>query len=155
MTDNNFENLQWNLKKFDDLAPAELYAIMQLRNEVFVVEQDCVYQDADNKDQLSYHNMGWLNNKLVAYTRILPPGLAYTEPSIGRVVTSPAARGCGIGRMLMEKSIEQLTILYGNTPIKIGAQLYLLKFYSSLGFLQTSDIYLEDNIKHVEMLRPA
>ena len=155
MTDNNFENLQWKLKKFDDLAPAELYVIMQLRNEVFVVEQNCVYQDADNKDLFSHHYMGWLNDKLAAYTRILPPGLAYIEPSIGRVVTSPAARGGGIGRMLMEKSIEQITNLYGNTPIKIGAQLYLLKFYSSLGFLQTSDIYLEDNIKHVEMLRPA
>ena len=155
MIDNNVDNLQWSLKKFDDLASFELYAIMQLRNEVFVVEQDCVYQDADNKDQLSYHYMGWLNNKLVSYTRILPPGMAYTEPSIGRVVTSPFARGGGIGRILMEKSIEQLRSLYGNTPIKIGAQFYLLKFYSSLGFQQTSDIYLEDNIEHVEMLLPV
>ncbi len=125
---------------------------MQLRNEVFVVEQNCVYQDADNKDPHCYHLIGWRNEKLVAYTRLLPPGLAYTEPSIGRVVSSPSARGGGIGRELMEKSIEQVSQLFGTTSIKIGAQLYLLRFYTSLGFQQTSDIYLEDNIEHVEMI---
>lgn len=146
--------MNWILKKFDALSSNELYALMQLRNEVFVVEQNCVYQDADNKDQFSYHFMGWANNKLVAYTRILPPGVAYTkEPSIGRVVTSPSARGSGIGRELMEKSIEELYKLFGKTSIKIGAQLYLLKFYTSLGFQQTSSIYLEDNIEHVEMVK--
>ncbi len=144
--------INWVLKKFADLLPAELYAIMQLRNEVFVVEQNCIYQDADNKDQLSYHYMGWQNGKLVAYTRLLPPGVAYAEPSIGRVVTSPSARGGGIGRELMKKSVEQIKNIFGNVSIKIGAQLYLLKFYSSLGFQQTSDIYLEDNIEHVEMV---
>ena len=146
--------MNWILKKFDDLTSNELYAIMQLRNEVFVVEQNCVYQDADNKDLVSYHFMGWTNNKLMAYTRILPPGVAYTkEPSIGRVVTSPSARGSGIGRELMEKSIEELYKLFGETPIKIGAQLYLLKFYTSLGFQQTSSIYLEDDIEHIEMAK--
>ena len=146
--------MNWILKKFDDLTSNELYAIMQLRNEVFVVEQNCVYQDADNKDLVSYHFMGWANNKLMAYTRILPPGVAYTkEPSIGRVVTSPSARGSGIGRELMEKSIEELYKLFGETPIKIGAQLYLLKFYTSLGFQQTSSIYLEDDIEHIEMVK--
>jgi ElaA protein len=145
--------MNWLLKRFQDLLPQELYAILQLRNEVFVVEQHCVYQDADNKDQQSYHFMGWTdNNKLVAYTRILPPGLAYADASIGRVVTSPSARRTGIGRILMEKSIEEVYKLFGNNPIKIGAQLYLLTFYSSFGFQQTSDIYLEDNIEHVEML---
>ena len=144
--------INWVLKKFADLLPAELYAILQLRNEVFVVEQNCVYQDADNKDYLSYHYMGWQNDKLVAYTRLLPPGVAYAEPSIGRVVTSPSARGGGIGRELMKKSVEQVKNIFGNVSIKIGAQLYLLKFYSSLGFQQTSDIYLEDNIEHVEMV---
>ena len=125
---------------------------MQLRNEVFVVEQNCVYQDADNKDPHCYHLMGLLNNKLVAYTRLLPPGLAYTEASIGRVVSSPSARGGGVGRELMEKSIEQVSQLFGTTSIKIGAQLYLLKFYTSIGFQQTSTVYLEDNIEHVEMI---
>ena len=128
---------------------------MQLRNEVFVVEQTCAYQDADNKDQNSWHLMGWQNDKLIAYTRLLPPGIAYAEePSIGRVVTSPSARGGGIGRKLMEKSIAELYKLFGETSIKIGAQLYLLKFYTSLGFQQTGDVYLEDNIEHVEMVKP-
>jgi ElaA protein len=144
--------INWDLKKFDDLSPHELYAIIELRNEVFVVEQNCVYQDADNKDQVCYHYMGWMDDKLVAYTRILPPGIAHAEPSIGRVVTSPASRGGGIGRQLMERSIVQVNKLYGNMPIKIGAQVYLLNFYLSLGFQQTSSIYLEDNIEHVEML---
>ena len=144
--------INWVLKKFNDLSPLELYAIMQLRNEVFVIEQNCIYQDADNKDQSCYHYMGWLEDKLIAYTRILPPGLAYAESSIGRVVTSSSARGNGVGKVLMEKSIAQINNLYGNTAIKIGAQLYLLKFYTSLGFQQSSDIYLEDGIEHIEMV---
>jgi ElaA protein len=145
--------VQWILKKFDDLTPHELYKILQLRNEVFVVEQNCVYQDADNKDLSSYHFMGWSNDKLLAYTRILPPGLSYKEASIGRVVNSPSARGGGIGRELMLQSIEQVKKLFGEVPIKIGAQLYLRKFYTFLGFQQTSGIYLEDNIEHIEMVR--
>jgi ElaA protein len=145
--------IEWSLKKFDDLTPLELYKIIQLRNEVFVVEQNCPYQDADNKDLSSYHFMGWDKDKLVAYTRLLPPGLSYTEPSIGRVVSSPAVRGSGIGKELMVKSIEQVKQLFGALPIKIGAQFYLYKFYTSFGFQQTSDIYLEDNIEHIEMVR--
>lgn len=144
--------MNWIIKKFDDLAPVELYSILQLRNEVFVVEQNCVYQDADNKDKSCYHFMGWQDEKLVAYTRLVPPGISFAEPSIGRVVTSPAARGGGIGRELMERSMQQVTDLFGNTPVRIGAQLYLHKFYTSLGFQQTSAIYLEDNIEHIEMV---
>jgi ElaA protein len=146
-------NIQWALIKFEDLSALELYKIMQLRNEVFVVEQNCVYQDADNKDQHCFHFMGWDDDKLVAYTRILPPGLSYTEPSIGRVVTSPSFRNSGIGRELMIQSIDKIKKLYGEIPIKIGAQLYLQKFYSSLGFKQTSGVYLEDNIEHIEMVK--
>ena len=144
--------MKWILKKFDELTPYELYSIMQLRNEVFVVEQNCVYQDADNKDPASYHFMGWQNDKLLAYTRILPPGTAYLQPSIGRVVTSPAARGGGIGKQLMEQSMMQIKNLFGTVPVKIGAQLYLQKFYTQLGFQKTSDIYLEDGIEHIEMI---
>lgn len=144
--------MNWILKKFEDLTPAELYEIMQLRNEVFVVEQNCVYQDADNKDQPSYHLMGRGGDKLIAYTRIIPPGIAYAEPSIGRVVTSPSVRRTGAGRELMLRSIELVHELFGKQPLRIGAQLYLRDFYASLGFLQTSDIYLEDGIEHVEML---
>lgn len=142
----------WFIKKFEELSVHELYAILQLRSEVFVVEQNCVFQDMDDKDQDSYHVMGWQEGKLVATTRLVPPGVIYNIPSIGRVVTSPAARGSGAGRILMEKSIEESYRLFGQQPIKIGAQLYLHKFYSSLGFIQTSDVYLEDGIEHIEMM---
>jgi ElaA protein len=145
--------MNWTLKKFEDLAVDELYALLRLRTEVFVVEQNCVFQDMDNKDQGCYHLMGWKENELVAYTRLVPQGISYPAyPSIGRVVTSPAARGGGIGRNLMKKSIEETRRLFGNGPIKIGAQLYLLAFYSSLGFVQTSTIYMEDGIEHIEMI---
>ena len=145
--------IAWQLKKFDSLTPHELYTILRLRTEVFVVEQTCIFQDMDNKDQSSYHLMGWEKDNLVAYTRLVPPGISYNEPSIGRVVTSPAARGSGIGKLLMEKSIEEINRLYGKTPIKLGAQLYLKKFYESLGFRQSSDVYDEDGIDHIEMIR--
>ncbi len=148
--------MNWTLLPFAELRPLELYHILQLRNEVFIVEQNCPYQDLDNKDQHSQHLMGRDDTgKLIAYTRLLPPGLAYPQPSIGRVVTSPSARKTGAGRLLMEKSIEEVYRLFQPQPIKIGAQLYLQKFYSSLGFIQTSEVYLEDNIEHIEMIKPA
>jgi ElaA protein len=145
---------QWLLKKFEALTPFELYAILQLRNEVFVVEQNCVFQDADDKDQASWHLMGMQDDKLVAYTRLVPPGVSYAEPSIGRVVTSPQVRGTGIGKELMQRSIDQCYRLFGEQPIKIGAQYYLKQFYGSLGFAQVSEIYLEDGIEHIYMLKP-
>ncbi len=143
--------ITWTCKKFDELSPHELYAILQLRNEIFVVEQNCVFQDADNKDQACYHLMGWDTNNLVAYTRIVPPGISYVETSIGRVVVLPAARKSGMGKLLMQKSIDTIFNIYGSVKIKIGAQLYLQKFYESLGFQQMSDIYEEDGIEHIEM----
>ena len=143
---------KWILKKFEELTPQELYAIVQLRNEVFVVEQNCVYQDADNKDQPSFHFMAWQKEKLVAYTRILPAGIAYDMVSIGRVVTSPGVRRMGMGKELMKRSIEEVQKLYGKVPIWIGAQLYLKDFYNSFGFQQSSSIYLEDGIEHIEMI---
>lgn len=145
--------INWIYKKFNELLPEELYAILQLRNEVFVVEQNCIFQDADDKDQPSMHLMGWREKKLVAYTRIVPPGLSYKEPSIGRVVTSPQERGKGTGHELMQVSIKKLHELYGLTDIKIGAQLYLKKFYESLGFIQSGDVYPEDGIDHIEMTK--
>lgn len=144
--------MNWICKPFNELTPNELYAILRLRSEVFVVEQNCVFLDQDNKDQYCHHLMGWQDDLLVAYTRLVPAGISYTEPSIGRVVTSPAARGQGAGRELMHESIKTLHYLWGKSPIKIGAQLYLLKFYESIGFQQTSSIYLEDDIEHIEML---
>ena len=144
--------INWLCKKFDDLTPHELYSILQLRNEVFVVEQNCIFQDADNKDQSSFHLMGWQNDKLIAYTRIVPPKIAYNEASIGRVVTSLSLRKTGIGRELMECSIEKAKELFKDNSIRLGAQLYLKNFYESLGFMQSSDIYLEDGIEHIEMI---
>lgn len=144
--------INWIQKKFEDLSISELYAILRLRTEVFVVEQNCVFQDMDNKDQKSEHLMGWIGNDLVAYVRILPPGLSYDEPSIGRVVSDPKYRGMGAGRALMEEAIKRTVDLYGEQPIRIGAQLYLNAFYHSLGFVNQGDIYLEDGIEHVEMI---
>lgn len=145
--------ITWILKSFDSLTVTELYAILRLRTEVFVVEQNCVFQDMDNKDQQCHHLMGWKDNLLAAYTRLVPPGVSYEQASIGRVVTSPLARGGGLGKTLMEKSIEELTNLYGAGIIKIGAQLYLKKFYQSLGFKQIGEIYDEDGIDHIYMIR--
>jgi ElaA protein len=146
-------NIQWKLKSFDELTPHELYAILQLRNEVFVVEQACVFQDADDKDQASFHLTGYNQNKLVAYTRLVPAGIAYDEPSIGRVITSPSVRGTGAGKELMRVSIDKTYELFGIHPIKIGAQLYLKKFYEGFGFQQVGDPYLEDGIPHIYMLK--
>lgn len=143
---------EWKCKHFKDLSVYELYDIIRLRNEVFVVEQNCVFQDADNKDQSCYHLCGWKENNLAAYVRLVPPGLAFDEPSIGRVVTSPAYRKEGIGRLLMQHAIKECLNIFGRQNIRIGAQLYLKRFYESLRFAQCSKMYLEDNIEHIEML---
>lgn len=116
------------------------------------MEQNCPYLDPDGKDLQSWHLMAWDNNKLVAYSRLLPAGLAYDEISIGRVVSSPSYRRKGAGRELMKNAIETAYQLFGQQPIRIGAQLYLQPFYESLGFVQVSDMYLEDNIPHIEMV---
>jgi ElaA protein len=146
-------SINWSLKEFSALTVHELYAIIQLRNEVFVIEQHCVFQDADGKDPHAWHLMGFNeNNQLAAYTRLLPAGASFAEASIGRVVSAGFARNSGIGKKLMNESIDRLYNLFGKQPIKIGAQLYLKRFYESFGFQQSSDVYLEDGIEHVEML---
>ncbi len=147
-------SINWNCKSFDELSVHELYAILRLRTEVFVVEQNCVFQDMDNKDQISYHICGWQNGQLIAYTRLVPAGVSYQEASIGRVITAPSARGTGAGKKLMRYSIEKLYELFGKQSIKLGAQLYLKKFYGSFGFAQTSEVYIEDCIPHIEMIFP-
>jgi ElaA protein len=149
-------HIDWKCKHFDDLTPTELYAILQLRIEVFVVEQNCVFQDADDKDQVSWHMMAWSDDTLAGYTRLVPAGVSCDEASIGRVVTFPKMRKAGIGKKIMEKSIDMIYSLWNKQPIRIGAQLYLKKFYESFGFQQCSEIYLEDNIEHIQMiLQPA
>jgi ElaA protein len=145
--------MEWILKKFDTLTNGELYEILQLRSEVFIVEQNCVYLDPDGKDQEAWHLMGSEDGKLIAYTRILSPGVAYIDPAIGRVVTSPSKRGAGLGKELMERSIEHCEKLFGKNSITLGAQVYLKKFYESLGFVVVGDEYLEDGIPHIQMTR--
>lgn len=145
-------NPTFTVKSFSELSNEELYELLRLRSEVFVVEQNCVFLDQDNKDQKCHHLMLWEEGELVGYTRLVPAGLSYGEMAIGRVVTSPAARGKGYGRVLMEKSIEQCQVIFGVGPIRIGAQTYALGFYSSLGFMAEGDTYDEDGIEHIEMV---
>lgn len=144
--------VQWVYKYFDDLTLHELYAILRLRTEVFIVEQNCAFLDADNKDQFSHHVMGWENDLLAAYARLLPESTAFNEASIGRVITSSQMRYKGLGKELMSQSIHRCMALFGKKPIRIGAQLYLKKFYESFGFRQDGDVYVEDGIDHIEMI---
>ena len=145
--------LNWENKKFNLLSLQELYAIMKLRQEVFVVEQKCSYLDADGKDLESYHLMGYSDNELVAYARLLPQGVGYEEVSIGRIITSAKYRRKEFGLRLMEKAIEEVNRIFGNVPIRIGAQQYLKSFYEKFGFIDINQPYIEDGIPHIIMLR--
>ncbi|MCL4112014.1 UNVERIFIED_CONTAM: hypothetical protein GTU68_038830 [Idotea baltica] len=148
--------LTWIVKSFNELSLQEMYDFMVLRQEVFVVEQDCPYLDCDGKDQLSHHVLGYnTNNELVAYTRLVKPNVSYTEVSIGRVITAKKARKLGAGIALMTKSVNAMLKIYGNVAIRISAQCYLERFYTSFGFIPTGKEYLEDGIPHMEMLRAA
>jgi ElaA protein len=146
-------SLTYTTKHFNDLTQHELYEIMQLRQEVFVVEQNCPYLDADGKDVYGYHLMGKDDqHELQCYTRLLPEGISYSGfVSIGRVINSSKIRGKGFGKELMHISIQQIKELYPGLPIKIGAQAYLKKFYESFGFIDLGTPYLEDNIPHILM----
>ena len=144
--------MNYVIKKFEDLTTNELYEILRVRAEVFVVEQDCVYQDLDLKDQKSYHLYCEENGEIVSYLRVIPCGISHSEVSIGRVLTREEYRKKGISRELMNRAIAFITEELGEREIRISAQAYLLGFYSSLGFTQVSDIYLEDGIEHAEML---
>lgn len=144
----------WHYKLFDELTAKELYQIIQLRNEVFVIEQDCIYQDADGKDMKCGHLWATINEEIVAYSRIVPKGISYeNEPSIGRVVCSGNHRGLGLGKQLIANSIQVIENLFFTSSIRISAQLYLKSFYESFDFEQVSEEYLEDDIPHIEMLR--
>ncbi len=141
-------------KPFAALTLAELYALLQLRSEVFVVEQACAFQDIDGHDQAALHLLGYTEaGELVAYARLFEAGRSYAQASIGRVVTSPRHRGHGLGRALLHEAIAQCEVQFGRQPIKIGAQQYLLGFYQSFGFVAEGEGYLEDGIPHVHMVR--
>lgn len=143
--------LRFVLRGFTELSIKELYTLLQLRTKVFVVEQNCVFQDMDDKDQKGLHLLGYDGEELVAYSRLLPAGISYEEMSIGRVLTDTDRRREGFGQALMKQSVDAMYERYGKAPIRIGAQLYLKKFYESFGFVQSSDMYLEDGIPHIEM----
>jgi ElaA protein len=145
--------LTWQLKHFKELSGTELYAIMRVRQEVFVVEQNCPYLDADGKDIYCQHLVGYVDGEIAAYARIVPPHVSYAEPSIGRVLTSSKYRTGGYGKLLMQKAVTETINVYGAVDIRIGAQLYLKKFYEGFGFAQQGEVYDEDGIDHIIMLR--
>lgn len=148
--------MTWHYQTFDTLTVTQLYSILQLRSKVFVVEQNCPYLDMDDKDQQSIHL--WMEDEagsILAYCRLLPPGISYPECAIGRVVTDPAIRKNGSGRILMQQAIAYIEGEWRQRVIRIGAQLYLKTFYESLGFRQTSAEYPEDGIPHIEMMRES
>lgn len=149
--------LHWQWKKFPELTLDELYRLLALRSQVFVVEQKSIYLDADGYDRSAHHLLGQLDETpeptLTAYLRVLPPGLKFAEASLGRVVTAPSARRYGYGKVLVEQGIAFIEANYPRTPIRIGAQHYLQRFYEGFGFRQVSDVYDEDGIPHIDMLR--
>jgi len=155
VSERSLARVEWCFAHFDALTPAELYAITQARIAVFIVEQTCPYQDADGADPECHHL--WTlagGSDVAAYLRVVPPGVKYDEPSLGRVLTTGAGRGNGLGRALVAEGIQRVESLYGPSPIRIGAQRYLLRFYESFGFERTGYDYDEDRIPHSEMLRP-
>lgn len=145
-------NIIWQCRKFDELQIRQLYQILQLRAEVFVIEQDCIYQDMDDNDQQAHHLTAYRNNALICYTRLLPPGLKYTGASIGRVITRQNVRGEGLGRLLMQRSIDYCHETWPGQSVSISAQQHLEQFYGSLGFSTQSEPYDEDGIPHLKML---
>lgn len=144
--------VHWDYKTFEELTTKELYSILQLRTEIFVVEQNCAYQECDGKDLLSNHLLGTINGELVAYSRLLPAGVSYKENSIGRVLIKENFRKFKIGSDLMNLSLEIIRNTFPKENIRIGAQTYLQNFYKNLGFKNASEVYMEDGIEHVEML---
>lgn len=141
------------VKTFQELTTQELYGLLQLRSEVFVVEQNCVYQDIDGKDEKALHVLGFKNDKLIAYTRVFKPGDYFEEASIGRVVVAKKERQHNYGFDIMKASAEAIKNYFNETKIKISAQVYLKKFYNNLGFKAIGNEYLEDDIPHIAMIR--
>ena len=145
--------LEWEIKSFETLSVQELYSILKLRSEIFVVEQNCVYLDLDGKDPLGLHLFGRFDGKIVAYCRLFRPGISFDNASIGRVVVDANYRDRKWGQELMQEAIASIKTHFGESKITIGAQLYLKKFYENQGFVQTSEMYLEDDIPHIKMQR--
>ncbi len=152
--------LSWRFKRFEALTTEELYTILYLRQQIFVVEQNCPYSDMDNLDQNAWHLSGYIpdsseNGELVTYARILAPGVSYSEPAIGRIVTAAKWRGHYFGVALMHQAIAKVGELFGQRDIRIGAQTYLTDWYARFGFVPVGEPYDEDGIEHIQMVRPA
>ncbi len=145
--------IAWRCAPFAELSPRELHDLLRLRAAVFVVEQKCAFQDVDGADPACWHLLGQRSGELLAYCRLVPPGVKYAEPSIGRVVTTPAARRTGCGRELMREAMARAAKLWPGRPIRIGAQRYLEGFYAGYGFVKASQPYDEDGIMHIEMVK--
>lgn len=146
--------LDWQLSRLHQLPPLDLLRIMRARQQVFVVEQNCPYLDADRADESSWHLVAWRPDRILcAYARIVDPGINYPEASIGRVMTAQAVRGSGLGRELLARAIEHATSLHPAVALKISAQSHLQAFYASVGFVAIGNIYLEDGIAHIAMIR--
>ena len=145
--------LQFKIKRFNELSASELYQLLQLRSEVFVMEQNCVYQDIDGKDEKALHLLGKIDNKVVAYSRIFKAKDYFDNASIGRVAIAEKFRAQKWGHQLMQEAISGIENNFGIQSITISAQLYLKKFYETHGFVQIGETYLEDGIPHIEMLR--
>lgn len=148
------EEIKWTIKHFDELSALEYHHILYLRTEIFVVEQNCPYQEVDHKDLVAYHLYGSNSkNEVIAVTRILPQNVSYKEVSVGRVTIKKTHRGTGLADKLMNVTFSAVEQLFGKQPIRISAQEYLLNYYSRHGFKAVSETYLEDDIPHVEMLK--
>jgi len=146
--------LRFDLYAWEEITRDVLYELLALRQLVFHVEQSCAYRDLDYADQPAHHLLGFAgDDRLVAYARLIPPGVKYAEPSIGRVVSHPEVRRTGAGRALMAEAILRAEALYGRVPVRIGAQRYLERFYASFGFQVAGEPYDEDGIAHIEMVR--
>ena len=147
--------LKWQCLAFHSLTPTQLYSILQLRSEVFVVEQACIYQDLDGLDQDAMHLLGYLDKQLVSYARLVPPGIKYDEPAIGRIASDPSVRRRGYGRAVVSRALEICQDIWPAEGIRISAQQRLENFYKEFGFRTVSAPYLEDGLPHVEMIRPV
>lgn len=145
----------WTTSSFGQLGKRELFEIVRLRQDIFIVEQQCIYRDLDGLDEGSFHMRAYHNGDLAAYQRLLPPGLSYPESSIGRILVSPALRGKQLGRELVERGVDYNRNHWPDSDIRIGAQAHLSDFYSSVGFVIAGDEYLDDGIPHIEMLLSA
>ena len=145
----------WRLARLDELTAREVHDILQARAAVFVVEQACAFQDVDGADPESWHLFTVREGRIAAYCRLVPPGIKFREPSIGRVITTAPFRGTGLGRALMQEALRRAAALWPGSPVRLGGQRHLEAFYQSLGFATDSEPYDEDGIPHVEMLHPG